>query len=59
MTLAASLVTWQDDYALGLEEIDAQHKTLFDIMNRLWAGIVSNAASAEMARAIASKCIAP
>lgn len=52
MTLAASLVTWQDDYALGLEEIDAQHKTLFDIMNRLWAGIVSNAALAEMAQVL-------
>ena len=43
MKLAAPLVTWQNSYALGLEEIDEQHKMLFDIMNRIWEGIVRNA----------------
>ncbi len=38
-----TLVVWQDSYALGLEEIDRQHKMLFDIMNRLWAAILDNA----------------
>lgn len=38
-----TLVTWQDSYALGLEEIDDQHKMLFDIMNRLWSAILQKA----------------
>jgi len=44
-----TLVTWQDNYALGMNEIDEQHKMLFDIMNRLWAAIVRNADSAAVA----------
>jgi hemerythrin-like metal-binding protein len=36
------LVTWQDKYALGLDEIDEQHKMLFDIMNDIWDVIVHN-----------------
>ncbi|MDY0108243.1 MAG: bacteriohemerythrin [Giesbergeria sp.] len=42
MKLAAPLVTWQNGYALGLVEIDEQHKMLFDIMNRIWESIVRN-----------------
>ena len=44
----AVLVTWQANYALGMAEIDEQHKMLFDIMNRLWDGIVRNARASEM-----------
>lgn len=28
---------WQESYALGLEGIDAQHETLFDIVGRIYA----------------------
>ena len=48
MTKNATLVHWQNSYALGMEEIDEQHKMLFDIMNRLWDGIVRNAPAASM-----------
>ena len=30
------LFTWFDTYAVGNEEIDRQHKELFDILNRLY-----------------------
>lgn len=44
-----SLVRWEDSYAIGLTEIDGQHKTLFDIMNHLWSAIVRRADAGEMA----------
>lgn len=44
-----SLVMWQDSYALGMLEIDDQHKMLFDIMNRLWDGIVRGDKPADQA----------
>jgi hemerythrin len=40
--------SWNEDYALGLAEIDAQHKSLFDIMNRLWSAIVNRATPEQM-----------
>lgn len=43
-----SLVQWDDSYSLGLEQIDEQHKVLFDIMNHLWSAIVRRAEGAEM-----------
>lgn len=43
-----TLVNWQDNYALGLDEIDEQHRMLFDIMNRLWAAILRNAEGQEL-----------
>lgn len=49
---AAPLVTWQSNYALGMQEIDAQHKMLFDIMNHLWEGIVTNADTAHIVRVL-------
>jgi hemerythrin len=43
-----SLVQWDDSYSLGLQQIDEQHKVLFDIMNHLWSAIVRRAESEEM-----------
>ena len=34
------MVAWSSAYALGLEEIDVQHKMLFDLINALWDHIV-------------------
>lgn len=28
-------VRWSDDYCIGIEAVDSQHKKLFDIMNQL------------------------
>lgn len=40
--MATTLVTWNDGYALGMAEIDEQHRTLFEIMNKMWRAIVHN-----------------
>lgn len=53
MTQNTRLVAWQDKYALDMDEIDEQHKMLFDIMNRLWAAIVKHVESEEIGRVIA------
>ncbi len=30
-----ALIEWQDSYSVGVEELDADHKRLFDIVNRV------------------------
>ena len=47
-----SLVTWSDDYLLGLDEIDEQHKALFDLINAIWRLVVSKARDDETLRAV-------
>lgn len=44
-----TLVAWQDDYSIGMGEIDEQHRMLFDIMNRLWSAILRRAGNDEVA----------
>jgi len=34
-----SLMNWQDDYSVGVKEIDDQHKKMFDLINRLYESI--------------------
>lgn len=52
MPLNDTLVRWEESYRLGLDEIDDQHKMLFDIMNHLWKAIVRRAGAEEMASII-------
>jgi len=33
------LIPWHDDYGLGLGEIDNQHQTLFQLMNKVWDAV--------------------
>jgi len=33
------LVTWSDDYSVGNEQLDTQHKSLFELLNKLHDGI--------------------
>ena len=40
--MTTPFVTWKDTYALGMVEIDEQHRTLFEIMNKMWQAIVRN-----------------
>lgn len=35
------LIPWHDDYSLGLDQIDEQHRQLFDLMNRVWETLFS------------------
>lgn len=45
---ATPIVGWQDEYSVGLPEVDEQHKMLFEIINRLWNATVTKASSDEM-----------
>ena len=38
--MANALISWQENFSLGLEAIDEQHKSLVDIINRIWQSIV-------------------
>ena len=40
--MTTPFVTWKDTYALGMVEIDEQHRTLFEIMDKMWHAIVRN-----------------
>lgn len=43
-----SVVAWSNAYALGLEEIDDQHKALFDLINKLWEHLVARSPQAKV-----------
>jgi hemerythrin-like metal-binding protein len=43
-----SVVSWSQDYALGLDEIDEQHHALFDRINELWEHLVSHSPQHEV-----------
>ena len=43
MGLSQSTVAWSDDYALGLAEIDEQHKFLFHLIDDIWRAVASKA----------------
>jgi hemerythrin len=38
--MAEPLIKWSDTYDLGLEEIDEQHRSLLDLINKIWQAIV-------------------
>lgn len=40
MSKGLSLVAWSDDFNLGMEEIDAQHGVLIDLINQVWVAAV-------------------
>jgi hemerythrin-like metal-binding protein len=42
-TASRNIVAWSNAYDLGLPEIDSQHRTLFDLLNRAWEAIVARA----------------
>lgn len=35
-----ALIKWNASYDLGVDEIDGQHRSLIDLLNRVWEGIV-------------------
>jgi hemerythrin len=47
-----NVVQWDDSYKLGVEQIDEQHRVLFDIMNHLWSAIVRRASKDEMVQIV-------
>jgi hemerythrin len=47
------LIAWGPDLELGLPEIDAQHKSLVDLANRLHSALMKSKNGEETARAVA------
>ena len=43
MSPTQPLIAWSNDFSIGIDEIDDQHKLLFDALNRLWAAILERA----------------
>lgn len=43
----APLIVWSDELSVGIEEIDAQHKVLVDLLNQLHIAILTQHGSAE------------
>lgn len=39
--MTAKLIAWEDNYSIGMNEIDEQHQVLFDIINHLWEEVIS------------------
>jgi len=38
--MAKNLIAWDGVYSVGMNEIDEQHKLLFDIINTLWDAVI-------------------
>lgn len=38
--MSAALLEWETRYSIGLEEIDDQHRTLLETINKIWVSIV-------------------
>lgn len=43
-----TLVTWDESYSLELPEIDAQHRTLLELINSLWQAIVTQTSAEQL-----------
>lgn len=47
MSKTAALVTWSDEFTLGMQEIDEQHRVLIELINRVWVAVVKRVDRAE------------
>ena len=43
-----AVVSWNEAYALGLQEIDDQHRMLFELINDLWEHLVRHSPTSEV-----------
>jgi hemerythrin len=46
------IIKWSDDYALGIEIIDNQHKKIFDTLNKLYDSFVNGDGEKKYSRSI-------
>lgn len=46
------LIDWNSAYSIGLDEIDDQHKVLFDIINGMWASVINREKGAPLLDAL-------
>ena len=35
-----SLLTWQNDYSVGVKELDQQHRKMFDLINQFYDSMI-------------------
>jgi hemerythrin-like metal-binding protein len=42
------LIVWKDEYGVGNEELDQHHRTMFTIINDLYAGMIGGAANRDL-----------
>lgn len=47
-------IVWSDEYSVGVEKIDAQHKQIIDMINLLQDALAKKDASAEIKRVLVS-----
>lgn len=40
MGSGAALIAWSEEFALGMHEIDEQHRVLIDLINQVWGAVV-------------------
>lgn len=40
MTTAQSIVLWSDEFSLDMPEIDAHHRLLIDLINKIWRATI-------------------
>lgn len=50
--MVQKLVGWDKSYSLNMPELDAQHKTLFDLINKLWEAVVHDADKAALLKIV-------
>ena len=43
MSNAVALVSWSDEFGLGMPEIDEQHRVLIELINQVWRAVVKRA----------------
>jgi len=48
-----SLLTWMDEYALGIEEVDTDHRALIELINNLYAALDAGASDKDIVRFLA------
>lgn len=46
--MANTWMAWEDEYCLGLEAIDEQHKSLVSLINDIWQSIVEKSANTQV-----------
>jgi hemerythrin len=51
--VSASLIRWGPDLELGIEELDAQHRSLVDLANRLFSELAKSKGGSVARRAVA------
>ncbi len=37
----ATLISWSDEFSVGIQEIDEQHKCLVELINKLYTGLAA------------------